>query len=131
MHALQNYQPIFYMITNQPRTLQSLFTQQLSILRAFQPSPIFRTLVQYRKSLEKLSENYLAINKAITFPQFSLSQITPKMEAIPSLTKATVNGLLRHIEYLERELAKERQKNKALLRILEETKKELKKKYVA
>ena len=109
--------------------VSSIFAAQQSILQTFQSSSkVLETFVEFRKEFQELAETYLAINKALALPrEIAIAKITPKMETIPSRTKTVVNSLLRHIDFLEKELAIERAKNKELLRILRERGKELKK----
>lgn len=129
--ALKAYKQSVSMYRAMLPVVSSIFTAQQSILQAFQSSKVLETFVKCRESVQKLAKTYLAINKAIALPrQIAVTQITPMMETIPSQTKTAVNSLLRHIEFLEKELAKERAKNKELLRILKERGKELKK-YIA
>jgi hypothetical protein len=86
-----------------------------------------------------LIENQLR-NYAVTFTR--INQIAkPLIAPTPALTQALVaappknevlvRSLLREIEMLEKELAKEKGKNKELLALLDEKRKELKKQYVS
>lgn len=108
--------------------VNSVFTAQQSVLQALKSSKALETFVELRKTTQKLAETYLAVNKALALPrEIAIAKINPLMETIPSQTNTAVNSLLRHIEFLEKELAKERAKNKELLRILRDRGKELKK----
>ena len=130
--ALKAYKQSVLMHKAMLPVAMSLFRARQNILQVFQSPKVLETLVKYRESVQGIAETHLAINRMITTlsKQIAIPQITPKLEALPSQTKTAVNSLLRHIDFLEKELAKERKKNKALLKRIEETKKELKKKYV-
>lgn len=66
--------------------------------------------------------------------KIQIPRITTELSVIQSQNNSTIDSLLREIAFLEKELSKEKVKNKellALLTLLEEKRKELKKQYVA
>lgn len=109
-----------------------LMKEQKEIVRALLSSGALSVVSDFRQDLQKLAELTVGIREMVKMNKnIDVPTLLPKIEAIPSQTNAVINGLLRHIDFLEREMAKERQKNKELLKLLEEKRKELKKKYVA
>ena len=104
--------------------------QQQAVMRALQAPLVSQTMLQYQAHVKTLEESLARIRKMVELPRIDIPTITTELTAIPSQNNRTINSLLRHIEFLETELAKEKAKNKELLRLLEEKRKELKKQYV-
>lgn len=112
--------------------VSKLITGQSELLR-LSHSPIALGITStYLQDIRKLSDHLTGIREIVksATKAIDITPHLPKIEAIRPQTDAVVNGLLRHIDFLEKELAKEREKNKALLKRLSDLKKELKKKYV-
>ena len=109
--------------------LQKMVMEQARILRASQVSQALKTISAYRESARKLAEQYSRIQQMVQISA-PLTSLETEIRAIPSRTDRAIKSLLNYIAFLERELSKEKAKNKELLRILEELRKDVKRRYV-
>jgi len=110
--------------------------EQASLLQTLQASPIIRAVAEYQKITKRLAEMYSEIYRMTNFASIDvikkpiLPKISANIDEIPSQTNKSVQSLLNYISILERELAREKEENKELRRILADRRKELEK-YVA
>lgn len=91
---------------------------------------VMKPLMQVRRESQRLLQQISEVNRMVISKVPSAS-IIPIARAIPSVAKSTIEGLARHVALLEEELAKEKEEKKELIRIIDEMRKKLKKKYVA
>jgi flagellar biosynthesis chaperone FliJ len=110
---------------------QNAITQALQ--NAMQNSAVIGTMAIYENQTRKLAEGIAAISQRIQSitSKVVVPSIKTELATIPHQTNVTVRTLENYIVALEKELAKERAKNKELLALIEEKRKELKKQYVA
>lgn len=109
---------------------QNAVTQALQ--SAFQNSSLIRAMTTYENQTRRLAENIVAINQRVQsiHTEVVVPAIRTELATIPRQTDVTVRTLENYIVALEKELAKEKEKNKELLELLEEKRKDLKKQYV-
>jgi len=93
-------------------------------------SPNLEALRQLNENALRLSTQFSEIRGAIQ-SSLSPSEIVTKIELIPAVSQQTVKALEYYITVLIKELKKTKQENKELLKLLDESKKELKKQYIA
>jgi len=105
------------------------------VMQTLQQSSIgLKTMMEYQSGVRELANRLVGINKMITsvkMPTPIIPKLTTELAAIPPQSNTLVRSLLRQIEFLEKELAKEKSENKQLLALLDEKRKELKKQYVS
>jgi uncharacterized protein YjgD (DUF1641 family) len=106
---------------------QNAVTQALQ--NAFQSSSLIRTMTIYENQTRRLAESIVAINQSI-HTKIAVPAMKTELAIIPRQTDVTVRTLENYIVALEKELAKEKDENKELLRLLDEKRKDLKKQYV-
>jgi hypothetical protein len=114
-------------------TLQSL-SNISSILKDYQPlltSLNFKAFSDIGLQTRAISESLTSIGKMMELPKIEVPKLEVELSAIPTQNNTLVKTLVRQIEYLENELAKEKTINKELIALLEEKRKELKKQYVS
>lgn len=99
---------------------------------AMQNSTVVRAMGIYENQARKLAESIATINQRIqSIPmKVVVPAIKTELATIPRQTDVTVRTLENYIVALEKELAKEKAKNKELLALLEEKRKKLKNQYV-
>ena len=109
---------------------QDAITQALQ--NTFLNSTVIRAMTTYENQARRLAESIATINQRVQSMNMEVVAPTIKTELaiIPRQTDVTVRTLEKYIVALEKELAKEKGKNKELLRLLEEKRKDLKKQYV-
>lgn len=119
-------------------TLQSMakfndiIRQNQIVIQTLQQSSIgLKTMLEYQSQIGQLSANLTRINKMVSLLKFPTAMLTAELVSIPRQNDTLVRGLLREIEFLEKELSKEKTENKELRALLEEKRKGLKKQYVA
>ncbi len=109
--------------------LNKMAMKQARLLQAFQVPQVLKAVVAHEKNALGLAAEYSRIQQSIQ-KSISLPSLETHVRAIAPRTDTTMKSLLNYVEFLEKELTKEKAKNKELLRILEELKKEIKKQYV-
>lgn len=87
-------------------------------LGIIQAQPILKSVKEFRKNYEKLVEPFMLLQKTAGAKPINL----PKIETFRFQATATTNALLACINALEVELAKEKEKNKKLLEMIEKMK---------
>jgi len=107
-----------------------MMRQNQAILQAIKP-PALEGILESQRQISQITASLVAINKLIQVPKISMPELKTTSNKIPTQHNTLVRSLLSQIEYLETELAKEKGKNKELLALLDEKRKELKKQYVA
>lgn len=112
----------------------NMIKQQQLAMQTLQRSSIgLKTIMDYQSGVTELANRLVGINKMIESVKISipvLPKLTTELAAIPSRNDTLVKSLLREIEFLEKELAKEKGTNKQLIALLEEKRKDLTKQYV-
>ena len=112
--------------------LNNTLKQHHTVMQAFQRSSIgLKTMLSYRLQVRQLADNLIRINKMVEPLTLPIPELTAELTAIPPRNDTLVRSLLREIDFLEKELSKEKAKNKQLLAFLEEKRKKLKTQYVA
>jgi len=117
--------------------INHMVRQQNAIMQvlqnAMQNSTVIRAMATYENQTRRLAESIATINQRIqSIPtKIVVPAIKTELATIPRQTNVTVRTLENYIVALEKELAKEKMKNKELLALLEDKRKELKKQYVA
>lgn len=104
---------------------------QHAFIRALQAPLVSQAMFQYQAQVKALAEGLTRVSKMVEMPKINISTITTELTAIPPQNNRTVKSLLRHIDRLEKELSKEKAKNKELLQLLENMKKKVKQQYIA
>jgi hypothetical protein len=92
-----------------------------------------KAMFEYGAGTKKLLEQFSGINRildSVKIPEIAIPRLETELAAIPPQNDILIRSLLREIDLLEKQLAKEKIKNKALIAILDEKRKELKKQYV-
>jgi predicted RNase H-like nuclease (RuvC/YqgF family) len=113
-------------------SFNNMIKQHQIVMQTLQQSSVgLKTMLEYQSQVRQLADNLVRINKMVEPLKFPIPKLTAELTAIPPRNDTLVRSLLREIEFLEKELSKEKAKNKELLALLEEKRKELKKQYVA
>jgi hypothetical protein len=92
-----------------------------------------KAMLGYGAETKKLLEQFSGISRlveSIKVPEIAIPKLETELVAIPPQNDALVRSLLRQIDLLEKELAKEKIKNKGLIALLDEKRKDLKRQYV-
>jgi len=136
LQALQSAK-VFESFKRMAGTLQSMASfnnmikQNQTVMQTLQQSSIgLEAMFEYQLHMKQLADNLARINKMVQPLKFPTAPLTTELTDIPHRNDMLVRSLLREIEFLEKELSKEKAKNKELLALLEEKRKELKKQCV-
>jgi hypothetical protein len=114
-------------------SINNMIREHQAIIPAFQQPPIMKTMLEYQTGISILAKQLVGINKmiqSVKMPKIAIPTLSTELAVIPRQNDTLVRSLLREIELLEKELAKEKAENKQLMALLEEKRKELKKQYV-
>jgi len=113
-------------------SFNNMIKQNQIVIQTLQQSSIgLKAMLEYQLHMRQLADNLARINKMVQPLKFPTATVTTELIAIPPRNDTLVRSLLREIEFLEKELSKKKAKNKELLALLDEKRKELKKQYVA
>ena len=119
------------------REIERKIEKGLELYSGVLTTEVITSFMQVARESERLSQQYAEINRMVE-ETISPPSIIPEIEALSSNADKTNEALLNHIAMLkkaltskEKELAKEKEEKKELLRIIDEMRKRLKKKYVA
>jgi len=85
--------------------INSVIQQQQAVMRALQAPLVSQTMFQYQAQVKTLAEGLAKIRKMVESPKINIPTITTELTAISSQNNRTISSLLRHIEFLETELA--------------------------
>lgn len=112
-------------------SINEMLRQNQSVIHAIQQSSaVFNMMREYQSQVRRLADSLTTINKMVRPLEFTIPELTAELTTIPTRNDTLVRSLLREIELLEKELSKEKAKNKVLLALLEKKRKQLKRQYV-
>ena len=109
--------------------LHKMLTEQARILEACQVPQALKAMAQYEANVRRLAKQFSRVQQMVRIP-LPITSLETRIRTIPSRADRAINSLLNYIAFLEGELSKEKTKNKELLRILEELRKDVKRRYV-
>jgi soluble cytochrome b562 len=115
-------------------SINSVIQESQKALQALESSTAgMRAMLEYQTGINKLMEQLGEVSNmvaSVKIPEIAIPKLNTELATIPSQNNTLVRSLLREIDLLEKELAKEKTKNKGLIALLDEKRKELKKQYV-
>jgi len=112
-------------------SFNDLVKQHRIVMKTFEQSSIgLKAMLEHQSHVKELASSLTRINDMVKPLKFTVPELKTELTAIPSKNDTLVRSLLREIEFLENELSKEKAKNKELLALLEEKRKQLKNQYV-
>lgn len=137
--ALEPLKQVYDSIQNMAG-FNDLIRQYSEIVQSITQSTVWKTMLQYEHEVNKLTKELSGIQRMVdaTGRILSMPKFETELSTILPQTNMTIKSLLRHIEFLEKELmkekaktAKEKAEKEELLRQLAEQKKELKERYIS